>query len=84
MREVATALRATADSLARLADLQEELEAIAARPAMSPKELAEVLGVSVETIYRRIAAGTLPSFKFGGQIRIPYSAVEAVVADPKK
>lgn len=44
-------------------------------------EAAEMLGVSVQTIHRRIAAGELPAFRVGdvGPYRIPEHAVEGLL-----
>ena len=43
---------------------------------LSAKETAERLGISLRTVRRRIADGTLPSVKIGGAVRIPASGLE--------
>ena len=46
--------------------------------SVTVSQAASRLGLSVDTIRRRCAAGTLPSFRTaGGHIRIPAEAVEA-------
>lgn len=80
LRETATVLNGVAEAIARLADLHDELEVIAARPALSVLQTAELLSVSTDTVHRRIAAGELPSFTVGGARRIPYSAVESLMS----
>lgn len=80
LRETATALHGVADAVARLADLHDELEAVAARPALSVSQTAELLSVSTDTIHRRISAGELPTFNVGAALRIPYSAVESLMS----
>lgn len=80
LRETAAVLAGVAEAITRLAELHDELEAIAARPALSVSETASLLSVSTDTVLRRIAAGQLPSFKVGGARRIPYSAVEALMS----
>lgn len=44
---------------------------------VSAAQAAERLGLSLRTVRRRIADGTLPSVKIGGAVRIPASALEA-------
>lgn len=80
LRETSTVLHGVADAIGRLAELHDELEAAAARPAMTPNQVADLLSVSVDTVYRRIAIGELPAFTVGGQRRVPYAAVEALMA----
>lgn len=43
---------------------------------LSAKETADRLGISLRTVRRRIADGSLPSVKVGGTVRIPASALE--------
>lgn len=43
---------------------------------LSAAQVAERLGISLRTVRRRIADGTLPSLKIGGAVRIPASALE--------
>ena len=44
---------------------------------LSANEVADRLGISLRTVRRRIADGTLPSVKVGGTVRIPISALDA-------
>jgi excisionase family DNA binding protein len=46
---------------------------------LSPKEAAQVIGVSEKTIRRRIADGTLPAVQFGQLWRIRRSDLERVL-----
>jgi excisionase family DNA binding protein len=46
--------------------------------ALSPAEAAVALGVSVDTIRRRIRAGELKSFKVGALVRVPRSEVDRI------
>ena len=43
---------------------------------LSAAQVAERLGISLRTVRRRIADGTLPSLKVGGAVRVPASALE--------
>jgi excisionase family DNA binding protein len=43
---------------------------------LTAKEAGERLGISLRTVRRRIADGSLPSMKIGGAVRIPASALE--------
>jgi len=43
---------------------------------LSAKETAARLGISLRTVRRRIADGSLPSVKIGGAVRVPASALE--------
>ncbi len=43
---------------------------------LTAKEAGERLGISLRTVRRRIADGSLPSMKIGGAVRIPVSALE--------
>ena len=49
-------------------------------PFLSAAQVAERLGISLRTVRRRIADGTLPSLKVGGAVRIPASALEVPAA----
>jgi excisionase family DNA binding protein len=42
---------------------------------LSAAQVAERLGISLRTVRRRIADGTLPSLKVGGAVRIPAPAL---------
>ncbi len=50
---------------------------------LSPKEAAVVAGVSVQTIRRRIADGTLRARKFGQLWRIRRADLDAALASPR-
>lgn len=43
---------------------------------LSAHEVAEVLGVSLLTVRRRIADGTLPAVRIGRRIVVPRAALE--------
>jgi excisionase family DNA binding protein len=45
------------------------------------KEVTEVLKVSQATVYRLMYSGRLPRVKIGKSVRIPVSAVEAVIKE---
>jgi len=45
-------------------------------------EAAERLGISLRTVRRRIADGSLPSVRLGRAVRIPVSALELPVSRP--
>jgi excisionase family DNA binding protein len=47
---------------------------------LTARETAERLGISLRTVRRRIADGSLPSIKFGGAVRIPAIALEPAEA----
>lgn len=44
----------------------------------SMAELAQLYGVSVWTVRRRISDGTIPAVRLGRQIRVPAAAVDAI------
>jgi len=44
-------------------------ENLLSKPFISPKELKEVLGISLPTIYRLIDSRKLPAFKIGNSLR---------------
>ena len=46
---------------------------------MSTKDAAEYLGVSMQTLYRFIDAGSLPAFQMGRVIRLKYSDLVAFI-----
>jgi excisionase family DNA binding protein len=47
---------------------------------LTAAEAAERLGISLRTVRRRIADGTLPAVRIGGAVRIPTWALEAPAA----
>jgi excisionase family DNA binding protein len=47
---------------------------------LTARELAKILGVSEDWVYAQAAAGSLPSYKFGGHRRFKLSEVEAWAA----
>jgi len=51
---------------------------------LSAAQVAERLGISLRTVRRRIADGTLPSLKVGGAVRIPASALAIPEAAPPR
>ena len=50
--------------------------------ALSVKQAAEALGVSTETVYRRVADGSIPSFRVGRSIRVSRRFIDAVTRLP--
>jgi excisionase family DNA binding protein len=50
---------------------------------LAASEVAERLGISLRTVRRRIADGSLPSVKIGGAVRVPVSALEPPPARPR-
>src|SRR5450759_1088050 len=47
---------------------------------LTAAQAAARLGISLRTVRRRIADGSLPSVKIGGAVRVPASALEPPVA----
>jgi excisionase family DNA binding protein len=50
-------------------------------PPLTPREVAEYLGVSVAVVYRLIRAGKLIAFKAGGQYRITVAAIHKLLGN---
>jgi excisionase family DNA binding protein len=48
------------------------------RDELTPREVAQELGVTVRTVQRWIATGRLPGSRVGGRMRVPRSALAAV------
>lgn len=46
---------------------------------VTARRVAEVLGISVPSVYRLAAAGELPSVRVGGSVRFDPAAVAAAV-----
>jgi len=46
---------------------------------LTPEEAAEVLGVGVATIYKRLRSGDLAGFQLGRQWRIPPSELQKFI-----
>ena len=46
----------------------------------TPRELQELLGLSRNSVYERIADGSLPSLRLGRRLVIPRAALEAWLA----
>jgi excisionase family DNA binding protein len=53
------------------------------REFLTPKEVADRLKVDRNTIYLWVKAGKLPASRFGRHVRIPASAVAALLEPPK-
>jgi excisionase family DNA binding protein len=49
------------------------------KPFLSVAQTADVLGVSVRTVYRMISDGSLPVARARGRLIIPASALDALV-----
>jgi len=43
---------------------------------LKPTEVTQLTGLSRATVYRMVAAGTLPALRAGSSIRVPLSALE--------
>ena len=43
---------------------------------LTPEEAAEVLGISLGTVYRKLQSGDLAGFQLGRQWRIPPAEIE--------
>jgi excisionase family DNA binding protein len=49
---------------------------VSAEPLMSPQSIAELTGLSYDTVRRAILRGELPGFKVGGKLRVRESDYE--------
>lgn len=49
------------------------------RGAMSPKQLSPYLGLSIKTLYAKVAKGTIPAMNFDGAIKFDPHTVAAWV-----
>jgi excisionase family DNA binding protein len=49
---------------------------------LSPRETADLLGVSRQTVYRLCNRGVLPSVRVGGQIRVPRRELTNTLINP--
>ena len=50
--------------------------------ALSIIQTAEALGISASTVYRKVADGTIPSFRIGRSIRVPSRFIETITRLP--
>ena len=48
----------------------------AMEPFLTPEQAAEILGVSVDWVYRKASGGEIPSYKLGGKRRLRASDLE--------
>lgn len=71
------------DSLDALAELL-QAESVNRRTPLAPGEAAALLGISVKTIRRDIASGSLPSVPVGKRRHIPRDAIEALLVANRK
>jgi excisionase family DNA binding protein len=53
-------------------------------PPMSPRAVADYLGVSTAVVYRLIRSGRLRAVKLGGQFRIAQAALRQLLEDEIK
>lgn len=53
------------------------------RPLLAPRDVALLLNVSRETVYRLIRSGQLPSVRVGGQLRIPRRTLAQRLAETR-
>ncbi|HLG51541.1 MAG TPA: helix-turn-helix domain-containing protein [Chloroflexota bacterium] len=49
---------------------------------LTPEEAAELLGISIAAVYRRLQAGDLAGFQIRRQWRIPRQEIEALLGRP--
>jgi len=50
------------------------------RKFANKKEAAEIIGISVSSIQRRIADGTIMALKIGGRVLVPISELERLAS----
>ncbi len=43
---------------------------------LRPSEVRDITGLSLATVYRRVADGTLPGIRIGGAVRIPQARLQ--------
>ena len=55
------------------------MSALEDRPTLSRKDVAEQLGLTWKTVYRRELDGDLPHYKIGGSVRFKQSDVDAYI-----
>ena len=53
-----------------------ESSAVINRPFLTPKEVADVLRITRQTVYRQIDLGEIPAVRVGKSYRIPRSEFE--------
>lgn len=63
-----------------MADLARKPVASARPPLMTAAEVAALLQVSLRTVRRLIADGTLPSVRIGRAVRVPQEALDAFLS----
>lgn len=54
------------------------------RPAIDVMTAAKVLGLGRSGAYRAVKDGTLPTFKIGGQYRVPTAKLREMLGLPKQ
>ena len=59
------------------------LTSIDTPPLLAPREVAVLLNVSRETVYRLIRTGQLPSVRVGGQLRVPRRTLAQRLAETR-
>ena len=64
--------------------MRTEVDVMTDRLLLRPSEAGEAIGVSRSKAYELIAAGTIPSVKVGGCVRVPVDALKAWIADQLK
>lgn len=57
------------------------MESTDERRFLTVRELADFYRVSLKTAYQRVADGSVPSVRVGGQIRIPRAELDQQLAD---
>jgi excisionase family DNA binding protein len=50
------------------------------KEVLNPREAAQVLGINLQTVYRRLRDGSLPSRRLGHLILIPRKALDRFLA----
>jgi excisionase family DNA binding protein len=60
------------------------IDRVSERDYLTAAEAASRLGISIRTVRRRIADGSLPSARIGHAVRIPAAALDLPVARPRE
>jgi excisionase family DNA binding protein len=58
-------------------------QSVSTKLAYSYREAGQALGLSASTIRRLVDSGKIPAVRIGGSVRIPASALEALIGGAK-